>query len=162
VALKFLFAASQGCLIGLNFKEAPANFRRFLSGHAAMLVEFHGVVRVVRHARLPFLSLESMRVQPVAEEDRPPSHGIRDYRAGWARPPHRPEAVPSERAKLPWTEFAFADHPLVPVHFVFDSIMRRIALAEQNADDFKAALGGMLDTPLGEKFHCLADPVFVL
>jgi hypothetical protein len=35
--------------------EAPANFRRFLSGHAAMLVEFHGVVR---HDRLPFLSLE--------------------------------------------------------------------------------------------------------
>src|ERR1700730_3418510 len=110
----------------------------------------------------PSYPLKAMRVQPVAEEDRPPSHGIIDYRAGWARPPHRPEAVPSERAKLPWTEFAFADHPLVPVHFVFDSIMRRIALAEQNANDFKAALGGMLDTPLWEKFHCLADPVFVL
>jgi hypothetical protein len=68
----------------------------------------------------------------------------------------------SEGAKSPWTELAFADHPLVPVHFVFDSIMRRIALAEQNANDFKAALGGMLDTTLWEKFHCLADPVFVL
>ena len=45
MALEFLLAASQGCLIGLNFMEVPANFRRFLSGHAAMLVEFHGVVR---------------------------------------------------------------------------------------------------------------------
>jgi hypothetical protein len=51
VALEFRLAASQGCLIGLNFLEAPANFRRFLSGNAAMLVEFHGVVR---HDRLPF------------------------------------------------------------------------------------------------------------
>jgi hypothetical protein len=45
-------AASQGCLIGLNFIEAPANFSQFLSGHAAMLVKFHGVVR---HDQLPFL-----------------------------------------------------------------------------------------------------------
>ena len=61
-------------------------------------------------------------------------------------------AVPSEGAKLPWAELAFPDHPLVPVHFVFDPIMRRIALAKQNANDFKAALGGMLDTPLWEEF----------
>jgi hypothetical protein len=61
-----------------------------------------------------------------------------------------------------WTELAFADHPLVPVHFVFDPIMRRIALAKQNANDFKAALGGMVDTPLWEEFHRLADVVFVL
>jgi hypothetical protein len=44
-------AASQGSLIGLNFKEPPANFGQFLSGHAAVLVKFHGVVR---HDRLPF------------------------------------------------------------------------------------------------------------
>jgi hypothetical protein len=56
VALEFLLAMSQGCLIGLNFLQAAANFRRFSSGHAATLVEFHGVVR---HDRLPFLSLES-------------------------------------------------------------------------------------------------------
>jgi hypothetical protein len=31
VALEFLLAASQGCLIGLNFMEAPANFSQFLS-----------------------------------------------------------------------------------------------------------------------------------
>jgi hypothetical protein len=53
VALEFVLAMSQGCLIGLNFLQAAANFRRFLSGHAATLVEFHGVVR---HDRLPFLS----------------------------------------------------------------------------------------------------------
>jgi hypothetical protein len=40
--------------------------------------------------------------------------------------------------------------------------MRRIALAEQKANDFKAAFGGMLDAPLREKFHCLTDAVFVL
>jgi hypothetical protein len=40
--------------------------------------------------------------------------------------------------------------------------MRRIALAEQNANDFKATLGGMLDTPPWEEFHRLADMVFVL
>jgi hypothetical protein len=68
-------------------------------------------------------------------------------------PPYRSEAVPSEGAKSPWTELAFADHPLVPVHFVFDSIMRRIALAEQNANDFKATLGGMLDTRTWKEFH---------
>jgi len=50
VAFEFLLAQSQGCLIGLNFMEAPANFSQFLSNHAAMLVKFHGVVR---HDRLP-------------------------------------------------------------------------------------------------------------
>jgi hypothetical protein len=39
--------------------------------------------------------------------------------------------------------------------------MRRIALAKQSANDFKAALGGMLDTPLWEKFYRLSDMVFV-
>jgi hypothetical protein len=43
VPLEFLLAALQGCLIGLNLVEAPANFSRFLSGHAAMFVKFHGV-----------------------------------------------------------------------------------------------------------------------
>jgi hypothetical protein len=51
VALEFLLAPPQGCLIGLDFVEAPANFSRFLCGHAAMLVEFHWAVR---HNRLPF------------------------------------------------------------------------------------------------------------
>ena len=64
--------------------------------------------------------------------------------------------------RSPRTELAFADHPLVPVHLVLDSIMRRIALAEQKANDFKAAFGGMLDAPLREKFYCLTDAVFVL
>jgi hypothetical protein len=78
VAFEILLAASQGCLIGLNFMKAPANFRRFLSGHAAMLVEFHWVVR---HDRLPFLSLGKPCVcKRVDEEDTPPSHGTLDYR----------------------------------------------------------------------------------
>jgi hypothetical protein len=37
---------------------------------------------------------------------------------------------------------------------VLDPIMRRIALAKQNSKDFKAALGGMLDTPLWEGYSC--------
>ena len=55
MALEFLLAVPQGSLIGLNFMEVPANFRRSLSGHAAMLVEFH---RIVCHDRLPFPSLK--------------------------------------------------------------------------------------------------------
>jgi hypothetical protein len=68
----------------------------------------------------------------------------------------------SGRAESPRTKFAFADHPLVPVHLVLDSIARRVAFAEELANYFEAALGCMLDTPLREKFHCLADAVFVL
>jgi hypothetical protein len=45
VALESLLAASQGSLIGLNFMKPPANFGQFLSGHAAVLVKFHGVLR---------------------------------------------------------------------------------------------------------------------
>jgi hypothetical protein len=64
--------------------------------------------------------------------------------------------------RLPRTELSFADHPLVPVHLMLDPIMRRIALAEQKANDFKAAFSGMLDAPLREKFYCLTDAIFVL
>jgi hypothetical protein len=71
-------------------------------------------------------------------------------------------SCPIRRRQITWAELAFTDHPLVPVHFVFDPIMRRIALAKQNANDFKTALGGMFDTPLWEEFHRLADVVFVL
>ena len=45
MALEFFLPASQGCLIGLDLMEAPADFRRFQCGHAAMLVEFNWVVR---------------------------------------------------------------------------------------------------------------------
>ena len=47
VALELLLAGAQGCLIGLDFMQAPPNFRRFLSGHAAMLVEFNWVISQV-------------------------------------------------------------------------------------------------------------------
>jgi hypothetical protein len=46
MALEFFLPASQGCLIGLDLMEAPADFRRFLWGHAAMLVEFNWVARI--------------------------------------------------------------------------------------------------------------------
>jgi hypothetical protein len=69
---------------------------------------------------------------------------------------------PSGCAELPRTELAFADHPLVPVYLVLDSVARRVAFAEEQANYFEAALGRMLDAALREKFHCLADTVFVL
>jgi hypothetical protein len=64
--------------------------------------------------------------------------------------------------RLPRTELAFADHPLVPVHLMLDSVLGRIAFAEEQANYFEAALGRMFDAPLREKFHRLADVVFVL
>jgi hypothetical protein len=67
----------------------------------------------------------------------------------------------SPEAELPRAELVFADHPLVPVYLVFDAILRRIALPKEQANDFKTAFGGMLDAALREKFHCLADTVFV-
>jgi hypothetical protein len=50
--LEFFLTMSQGRLIGLNLLEVPTNFGRFLSGHAAVLVE---VNRVVRHRLIPYL-----------------------------------------------------------------------------------------------------------
>ena len=41
MALEFFLPVSQDRLIGLDFMEAPADFRRSLCGHAAMLVEFN-------------------------------------------------------------------------------------------------------------------------
>jgi hypothetical protein len=77
-----------------------------------------------------------------------------------------PVAEPVERggpdSELPRPKLAFGDHSLVSVHLVFDSIPRAIALAEEPTDDFKATLRGMLDTPIWEKFHRLANAVFVL
>jgi hypothetical protein len=45
---------------------------------------------------------------------------------------------------------------------MFNSVMGRIVLAEQKANYLEAALSRMLDAPLGEEFHCLAEMVFVL
>jgi hypothetical protein len=66
------------------------------------------------------------------------------------------------RTESPRAELAFADHPLVPVYLMLDSVARRVAFAEELANYFEAALGGMLDAALREKFYCLADAVFVL
>ncbi|HYZ39190.1 MAG TPA: hypothetical protein VE687_01010 [Stellaceae bacterium] len=63
--------------------------------------------------------------------------------------------------ELSRAELAFADHTLVPVDLVFDPIQRSIALSEEQTDNFKAALGRMLDAPVRKKFHGLANTVFV-
>jgi hypothetical protein len=64
--------------------------------------------------------------------------------------------------RLPRAELAFADHPLVPVHLVFNSVVRRIAFAEKKANYLEAAFSRMLDAPLWKEFHCLTEMVFVL
>ena len=64
-------------------------------------------------------------------------------------------------AELSRTKLAFADHPLVSVHIVLDPILRTIALSEVQTDNFIAAFGGLIDAPVGKKFHCLANAVFV-
>ena len=51
MALEFFLAPPQSCLIGLHFVETPADLRRFLCGHAAILVE---VDWVVGHNHLAF------------------------------------------------------------------------------------------------------------
>jgi hypothetical protein len=65
-------------------------------------------------------------------------------------------------AGLPQTKLALADHPLVPVHLVFDSIPGGIALSEEQTNNFITAFGRMFDTPVRKKFYGLAYVVFVL
>jgi hypothetical protein len=72
------------------------------------------------------------------------------------------KAVSCRCARLPRAEFAFADHPLVPVHLVLDSVARRIAFADEQANYLETAFRRVFDAPLREKFYCLADVVFVL
>jgi hypothetical protein len=62
---------------------------------------------------------------------------------------------------LPQTELVFADHSLVAVYSVFDSIPRTVALSEEQTNDIIMAFGRALDAPVGKEFHCLADAVFV-
>jgi hypothetical protein len=64
--------------------------------------------------------------------------------------------------RLPRAEFAFADHPFVPVHLVLDPVAWRIAFADEQANYLETAFRRVFDAPLREKFHCLADVVFVL
>jgi hypothetical protein len=63
--------------------------------------------------------------------------------------------------ELSRTELAFADHPLVSVHIVLDPILRAIAFSKEQTDNFVAAFGRLVDAPVGKKFHCLANAVFV-
>jgi hypothetical protein len=55
----------------------------------------------------------------------------------------------------------FADHPLVSVNIVLDAILGTITLSKELTDNFVAAFGRRVDTPIGEKFHCLPNTVFV-
>jgi hypothetical protein len=71
-------------------------------------------------------------------------------------------SFPSGRAESPRAEFAFSDHPLVPVHLMLDSVAGRVAFAEEQANYFEAAFSRVFDAPLREKFHRLADAVFML
>jgi hypothetical protein len=64
-------------------------------------------------------------------------------------------------AELSRTKLAFADHPLVSVHIVFDPILRTISFSKEQTDNFVAAFGRLVDAPVGKKFHCLANAVFV-
>jgi hypothetical protein len=64
--------------------------------------------------------------------------------------------------RLPRAEFAFANHPFVPVHLMLDSVARRIAFADEQANYLETAFRRVFDAPLREKFYCLADVVFVL
>ena len=64
-------------------------------------------------------------------------------------------------AGLSLAKLAFTDHPLVSVRIVLDPILRTIALSEEQTDDFIAAFGRLVDAPIGKKFHCLANAVFV-
>ena len=59
------------------------------------------------------------------------------------------------------SKLAFAYHPLVPVHFVFDPVPGAVSLAEEQTHDFVTALGVMLDASLRVEFHGLADSVFM-
>jgi hypothetical protein len=54
MVLEFYLAASQLCLIGLDFVKTAANLRRLLGRHAPVFVKFDWLVR---HNRLPFPGL---------------------------------------------------------------------------------------------------------
>jgi len=64
MALEFFLAASQRCLIGLDLVKAAAVFRRFLCGHAAMLIKFDWFVR---HNRLPLRLASSQFRDPLQQ-----------------------------------------------------------------------------------------------
>jgi hypothetical protein len=45
---------------------------------------------------------------------------------------------------------------------VLDSVARRIAFADEQANYLETAFRRVFDAPVREKFHCLADVIFVL
>ena len=65
-------------------------------------------------------------------------------------------------AKLSQAEFVFANHALVPIGFVFNPILGSIAVHREQADDRIATPRLVIDAPIGEEFHRLADLEFVV
>jgi hypothetical protein len=64
--------------------------------------------------------------------------------------------------RLPRAELAFANHPFVPVHLMLDPVARCVAFSEELVNYLETAFRRVFDAPLREKFHRLADVVFVL
>jgi hypothetical protein len=54
------------------------------------------------------------------------------------------------------------DDALVPVHLVFDSVLRRISVQGTQKNDSIVALGSMVDASTREKLHGLPYMEFVL
>ena len=65
-------------------------------------------------------------------------------------------------AKLSQAKFVFPNHALMPIDLVFNPILWGIAVHREQADDRIATPCLMIDAPIGEEFHRLADLEFVV
>ncbi len=54
------------------------------------------------------------------------------------------------------------DDALVPVHLIFDSVLRRISVQGAQKNDSIVALGSMVDAPTWEELHGLPYMEFML
>ena len=63
---------------------------------------------------------------------------------------------------LSYAEFIFANHALVPVGLVFNSILRGIAIHRKQPDDGVLALGLVIDAAIGEELYNLVHTEFVV
>ena len=65
-------------------------------------------------------------------------------------------------AKLSQAELVFANQALMPIGLVFNPILWGIAVHREQADDRIATPRLVIDAPIGEEFHRLADLEFVV
>ena len=65
-------------------------------------------------------------------------------------------------AKLSQAKFVFANHALVPIGLVFNPILGGITVHRKQADDRISTSRLVIDAPIGEEFHRLADLEFVV